>query len=385
MIDTELFQSTPFREAKGLVLEEKWGLFVHVATIARSPSGTLVVACIGGPRAEPEPDNVIAMARSFDNGETWTPLKGMIDPDDGWRAFDPVLWTRPDGKIWIQWAEGDCPGFRKRDRERRAFSGFLTVDGEEIGFSDVQPWIGHETGNWAVNPPIVLSSGRWVVPMQNGPFQYVRSSDDQGRTWVNREQATTEQVPGGIDEATFIQREDGRLWALYRTTGGRLFEGFSDDEGDSWIDIRETGIPNPGTKPFLLKLASGRVLLLNNATFASRVGYKDRPPPADKYSGRSFLTAALSEDDGRTFCAELVLDRDRFVCYPSAIQDPEGVIHIVYRMKTELAYSWVGGPIEDTSTGLEAGTAVARVGYGQLTEEMILACEAPEWGGGEGK
>ena len=54
-------------------------------------------------------------------------------------------------------------------------------------------------------------------------------------------------------------------------------------------------------------------------------------------------------------------------------------------MKTELAYSWVGGPIEDTSTGLEAGTAVARVGYGQLTEEMILACEAPEWGGGEGK
>ena len=90
-----------------------------------------------------------------------------------------------------------------------------------------------------------------------------------------------------------------------------------------------------------MKLASGRILLLNNATFASRVGYKDRPP-ADEYAGRSFLTAALSEDDGRTFCAELVLDRDRFVCYPSAIQDPEGVIHIVYTMKTGPAYN-LGG------------------------------------------
>ena len=259
VIDTELFRNTPFREAKGLVLEEKWGLFVHVATIARSPSGTLVVACIGGPRAEPEPDNVIAFARSFDNGETWTPLKGMIDPDDGWRAFDPVLWTRLDGKIWIQWAEGDCPGFRQRDRERRAFCGFLTVDGEEIGIGDVQPWIGHETGNWAVNPPIVLSSGRWIVPMQNGPFQYVRSSDDQGRTWVNREQATTEQVPGGIDEATFVQREDGRLWALYRTTGGRLFEGFFGRRRGFVDRYSRNGDPQPGNQalPFETRLRTG--------------------------------------------------------------------------------------------------------------------------------
>lgn len=378
MIDTERFENMPYREAKGLILEERWGLFVHVATIARSPSGTLVVACIGGPRAEPEPDNVIAVARSFDNGRTWTTLEGVVDPPDGWRAYDPVLWTRPDGKVWTQWGEGDCPGFRKGDRAGRTFAGILSVDGAEVAIRDVEPWVGRRPGNWAVNPPIILNSGRWIVPMQDGRYQYARTSDDGGRTWVNREPATTEEIPGGLDEMTVIQRSDGKLWALYRTRGGRLSEGFSDDEGDSWRDVRETGIPNPGTKPFLLKLTSGRVLLLNNATFASRVGYKNRPP-ADQYAGRSFLTAALSEDDGRTFCAELALDRDRFVCYPSAVQDPDGVIHLVYTMKTGAAYTWVGNPIEDTSNALDGEIAVARVAYGQLTEEMILTCDPPEW------
>ncbi len=378
MMDVQRFKDVPYREAKGLILEERWGLFVHVCTVARSLSGTLVVACIGGPRAEPEPDNVIAVARSFDNGKTWTSLEGVIDPPDGWRAYDPVLWTRPDGKVWIQWGEGDCPGFRKGDRAGRTFAGILSVDGAEVAIQDVEPWVGRRPGNWAVNPLIILNSGRWIVPMQDGRYQYARTSDDGGRTWVNREPATTEEVPGGLDEMTVIQRSDGRLWALYRTRGGRLFEGFSDDEGDSWRDIRETGIPNPGTKPFLLKLASGRVLLLNNATFASRVGHKDRPP-ADQYAGRSFLTAAISEDDGRTFRAEIALDRDRFVCYPSAIQDPDGVIHIVYTMKTGPAYTWVGNPIEDTSNALEGEIAVARGAYGQLTEEMVLSGDPPGW------
>ena len=373
MIDTELFRAVPFREAKGLILEQKWGLFVHVGTIAQSPKGTLLVACLGGPRAEPEPDNVVAMARSFDNGHSWSALECVIDPEDGWAAGGPVLWTRPDEKVWLQWAEYDCPGFRQRIRGDRIFEGIVSADGDEIKIHDVRPW-----SHWGANPPIVLSSGRWVAPVQDGPVQYARTSVDQGRTWVNRNPGTTDEVPGGLDEAAIIQRDDGKLWALYRTTGGRLFEGFSDDEGGSWYDIRETGIPNPGTKPFLLKLASERVLLLNNATFASRAGHKNRPP-ADQYVGRSYLTAALSEDDGLTFCAELELDRDRFICYPSATQDPEGVIHIVYTMKTGPAYTWVGNTIQDSSTGLEGEKAVARLAYGQITEEMILGCDPPDW------
>ena len=153
-----------------------------------------------------------------------------------------------------------------------------------------------------------------------------------------------------------------------------MYEAFSIDEGSSWRNVRETGIPNPGTKPFLLRLASGRILLLNNATYASRTGHRGRPK-ADQYAGRSFLTAALSEDDGRSFRAELVLDMDRLVCYPSAIQAPDGVIHIVYTMKTGPAYTWVGNPIE----GSGGDVAVARIAYGQLTENMILRAGTPGW------
>jgi predicted neuraminidase len=47
-------------------------------------------------------------------------------------------------------------------------------------------------------------------------------------------------------------------------------------------------------------------------------------------TGRSHLTAFLSEDDGRTWSDGLLLDERSDIAYPDGQQGPDGRIHIVY-------------------------------------------------------
>jgi hypothetical protein len=50
----------------------------------------------------------------------------------------------------------------------------------------------------------------------------------------------------------------------------------------------------------------------------------------DERTGRSQLTAYLSDDDGATWKGGLMLDRRSGVSYPDGQQTPDGLIRIIY-------------------------------------------------------
>ncbi|MDI1313795.1 sialidase family protein, partial [Prosthecobacter sp.] len=117
-------------------------------------------------------------------------------------------------------------------------------------------------------------------------------------------------------ECMITELKDGRLWLLTRTGGGFLWESHSSDKGRTWTEAKASTIPNPGSRFFIRRLASGNLLLVNHHGFTGRT--------------RSHLTAQLSTDDGKTWNDGILLDDRTSVSYPDGVQDRDGLIWITY-------------------------------------------------------
>ena len=101
-------------------------------------------------------DNYVQVVRSEDEGSSWSAPVLVVDPPGLVRAFDPVLWMDPCGKLWFFWAQsygmydgrigvwaihtddpdGDSP---KWTEPRRLCNGIM------------------------MNKPTALSSGEWLL------------------------------------------------------------------------------------------------------------------------------------------------------------------------------------------------------------------------------
>jgi hypothetical protein len=93
----------------------------------------------------------------------------------------------------------------------------------------------------------------------------------------------------------------------------------SADGGRTWKDPTEPdGIRHPNARFHIRRLASGRLLLVKHGR------------AIDAHTGRSELTAWLSNDDGRTWCGGLMLDERKGVSYPDGFQAPDGTLYISY-------------------------------------------------------
>ena len=98
------------------------------------------------------------------------------------------------------------------------------------------------------------------------------------------------------------ERLDGSIRMLARTSEGELAESLSRDGGRTWSEARLSGIANPGSRFFISRTPSGRVLLINN----------------DCRTGRTHMTVSLSEDDGVTWTCRKLIDNRNWVSYPDA-------------------------------------------------------------------
>ena len=281
--------------------------------------------------ADEGPDNYVVLVSSDDDGETWSRPRLVIDPEGLVRAFDPVLWIDPTGRMWLFWSQShswwdgrggvwamttDNPGHPEPtwSRPRRLFNGVM------------------------MNKLTVLSTGEWLAPAAvwkreikttghrpikeehvifrkpDEMFSNVWRSTDRGDTWEFIGKAD---VPDRLyDEHMILEREDDSLWMLVRTRYG-IGESFSDDRGITWTPGEPSEIDHVSARFFIRRLQSGNVLLI-----------KHDPPEDDP--GRSHLTAFLSTDDGESWEGGLVLDERLGVSYPDAIETDEGVIYAIY-------------------------------------------------------
>lgn len=152
-----------------------------------------------------------------------------------------------------------------------------------------------------------LSSGRILLPAHGGPrlewrggkneageyntviHSFVFYSDDEFETWsVSRNTMTA--PDRGCHEPSIVELRDGKLLCFLRTTLGRIYKSYSDDQGLTWGKPTATDLKAPDSPPLLKRIPStGDLLLLWNHV-ESRSNWPRIP-----------LTAAVSKDEGETW------------------------------------------------------------------------------------
>lgn len=278
----------------------------------------------------------VSLVRSRDGGITWEDPIAVFDPDKEGpcRTFEPVLWTSPDRKrlylfytqsaglennlggalgTWVSYCddpESDTPHF---SQPIRAFDGF--TDSAARLFSD---------GYWYVAPAF----SRCLTPEC---FDMSKEGHEIGvHLYRSKDCLNWEHVchlPNTCDhisEPSIIELPDGRILLEERTPSGTHYLWsdikdptlWSNPEPLCFDNNKKDLIMNPAdTRNSIRLLPSGNILYLFN---------NSREPK------RELLSAALSEDGGKTFPYVILLDERIGSTYPMADITVEGDIFIVY-------------------------------------------------------
>ncbi len=279
--------------------------------LERAPGGRLWAFWYAG-KVHEDRYNYICCVTSGDDGKTWSDLKFVIDPDgDGpLRTSDPCPWLDPNGRLWLFFwmnGDGDTQLFAMHTDNPDAENPIWTTP------HVICPGV-------MMDKPIVAADGTWLLATaiwHRDQSCRIVASTDQGQTWELRGTAgIPDPKDRNCDEPMLVQRHDGSLWLLVRTSYG-IGESVSTDMGKTWTPVAPTQIPHTASRFFIRRLISGNLLLVKHG-------------PMDQKTGRTHLTAFVSADDGVTWQGGLLLDERATVSYPDGTQAPDGLIRVIY-------------------------------------------------------
>ena len=330
-------------------------------------------------------DNYVILVTSSDGGETWSDARVIIDPDKTGpvRAFDPVLWMDPNGKMWILWNQQYTTGgaWKKLDGKQGVW-GMYTED------ASIEDPVWSEPvrlcNNVCMHKPAVTSHG-WLLPaycVNRGMTEETAENEkgaclyrfvDYGKPWERFGQIGGELLPDldAFIEHGVVERENGDLFVVLRSNNGMLYS-LSTDGGKTWsagMQMTDNGavMSKVVSRNHIKRLASGALLLL----------YHDN----NTANTRNNLTAALSFDDGATWPYKLLLDARTGVSYPDATQTADGKIYITYDFSRFNAQQILMSVIteEDIKAGklVSEGSALKKLINNNGTYYAIVGYEAP--------
>jgi len=331
---------------------------VHSSSIVELPNGDLLTCWFEGSGERKANDVQILGSRLQKGASKWSEAFLMADtpaqPD-----CNPVLFMNHNNKLFLVWIAVEAnrwersrlmvlssgsyseegapvwewkdmillkPGEEFAERAREQFEAYGRKDlawaeyalpYEEMLVEAAKDPVKRETGWMSRTHPILLENRKILLPLYSDGFNFglIAISEDDGETW----KCSLPIVGRGLNQPSLVLRSDGSIDAYMRDDGdepGRILISHSEDEGYSWTYAQKSDLPNPGASIEVLKLQSGRWLLVYN----------------DVDDGRYSLSAAISDDQGASWRWRRNLEflKNGSFSYPSVIQAGDGRIHITY-------------------------------------------------------
>lgn len=339
----------------------------HSSSVVQHPEGHLLVTWFHGSGERTADDVELQYAWQRAGSRTWSPPAQLADTP-GYPDTNPTLFVDRTAKLWLlwptilanewhtalmkvktatRWPVGAAPAWdtsevmhltpgdrfaevMRRDMDRLAMvvpagqdAGKLRAYVDKIK-ADAGDKLTRRLGWMTRVHPLQLADGRIIVPLYSDGFDcsLMALSDDGGATWT-----VSDPLVGGANiQPALAQRRDGTIVAYMRDNGPppkRIHVSESRDRGQTWSQVTDHALPNPGTSVDVVVLSNGRWVLVYN----------------DLERGRHSLAVSLSTDQGRTWSATRHLERDADGVpesergqyhYPSIMQARDGTIHVTY-------------------------------------------------------
>lgn len=297
------------------------GPYKHPAAITAFDNGDLYLCYYGG-AGEYATDTSVYGSRLGKGQTKWSAPK-VIAHDPFRSTGNGVVWQAPDKTVWLFYVVR----FGKTWSDSR-IQAKVSHDYAET-WSDASV-LDLRQGMMIRNHPIALANGDYLLPVyhevghdpevvgadsSSGFLRY----DPRAKTWtptneIHSRIGNIQPAPAELDAKTLVAycRRGGGYGPV---KDGFLVRSESSDGGHTWSAGVDSAFPNPNSAVEFLKLASGNLLLLYN----------------DSMTQRTPLRAALSSDGDRTYPwrRDIATGRNDFA-YPSAVQTPDGKIHVVY-------------------------------------------------------
>ena len=277
--------------------------YYRIPALVTSTKGTVIAVCDGRiERVHDAPNNIdLVMKRSFDNGETWTPLQTIIDFPGQEAATDPCLVVdKITGTIWLFFDYSIPKEGLLRDRKIWLYAMKSDDDGETWSTPvDLTPLLKDPEWNYIASSPgmaIQGSSGRLIVPTYSVRSKseecgtHLIYSDDHGKTW-------TRNADAGLDhnEPQVVELADGTIMMNMRQVQDKGFRAVSTtkDGGETWSEvIDETVLIEPRCQASFIRYTDKRSGASRNRLLFSN--------PASA-TNRVKMTVRLSYDEGKTW------------------------------------------------------------------------------------
>ncbi len=250
-ITTTTINAQEFSRVKIFVSGEDGYHTYRVPVLITTPNGNTIAFCEGRVNDIGDSGNIdIMMRRSSDSGVTWSDMEVIIGEDDDDNAFGvpTAVIDKSNGRLWLfmRWTDLEHDmlyGLRMYvtysddDGVTWADTTDITTD---VTLPNPDPW------DWFVSGPglgIQCDSGRLLIPGDcryvsgDSLYSYTFFSDDHGTTW---EMGGLAGASGEeLEECQLVELLDGTIMLNARTKAGNGLRALviSEDEGETWGEV----------------------------------------------------------------------------------------------------------------------------------------------------
>lgn len=234
--------------------------------------GTSLVKCsgkgVGLAAMRRDPHAHLLFWRSEDGGTTWEPPVRVTPPGLPTYAYQDVLLCTSSGRIILP---------------------VYIALGQSSGPNDVQPPASGKLvhGQW------VSTAAHFFDPRFSA--SYVCYSDDDGRTWQRNRDGELmilldwSALFSYTNEPSVAEVFPGRLLMMMRTGMGRLYQAWSDDNGETWTRPQPTSLASSTAPCQIRTLPTGHLLVVWN---------QEGPEEIKRGYNRTRISSAISRNGG---------------------------------------------------------------------------------------